>query len=134
MNKVIFLCTENSGRSQIAKALFNKQAKKLKLNWKADSAGIFPDDKLNPKLKDLESVYKIDLSKESPTKLDFDKLQEYNLIVSFGCIVKDSTEKMYKVKVLEWPIEDVKNKDTQVVMHIAEHININIINLCNKLS
>jgi protein-tyrosine phosphatase len=39
-HKILFICTGNYYRSRVAEVLFNYNAAKARLNWKADSRGI----------------------------------------------------------------------------------------------
>lgn len=52
IKKILFVCTENSGRSRIAEVAFNKLAKARGLEYRSESAGTFPKDKINPLIRD----------------------------------------------------------------------------------
>ena len=81
--KVLFVCGENSARSQMAEAFFNHMAG----HWRADSAGTLPASQVKPLAVQAMAEVGIDISAASPKTLDLDNLDEYSRIFSFGCIV-----------------------------------------------
>lgn len=66
MKTVLFVCVENSFRSQIAEAYFNKFAPE---GWKAVSAGIQPAEKVHPNAIKLMLEEGIDISRKNPQPL-----------------------------------------------------------------
>ncbi len=80
MRYVLFACVENSFRSQIAEAYFNKFAPK---DWKAISGGVKPAEKVNPNAILLMKEEGIDISKNKPQPLT----QENQLKAEIAVIV-----------------------------------------------
>ena len=66
MKTVLFVCIENTFRSQIAEAYFNKYAPD---GWKAISAGVKPADSVNPNAVRLMLEEGIDISHKKPQLL-----------------------------------------------------------------
>ncbi len=84
MKKVLFVCTKNMMRSQMAEAIFNHLAK----NAVAESAGTDPADEIHPGVRDVLEEAGIALSPEaSPRDLSNEMMDEADLVVSFGCLV-----------------------------------------------
>lgn len=63
MEKVLFICGHNSGRSQIAEALLKKLGKTV---FQVKSAGLNPSDSVNPLVIEVMKEEGIDLSKNKP--------------------------------------------------------------------
>jgi len=84
MKKVAFVCGENACRSQMAEAIYNSLAKYTR----AESAGTNPADEINPLAVESMREAGIDLRGREPREFDFESINDYERIVSFGCIVK----------------------------------------------
>ena len=82
MKKVLFVCVENAGRSQIAEALANKYGKD---KFIASSAGNKPADKVNPVVVDAMKEVGIDISGNKPKLLTAKMALDVDLIVTMGC-------------------------------------------------
>lgn len=63
---VVFVCWENSFRSQIAEAYFNLMAPP---GWRAVSAGVEPAERVHPKAVALMREEGVDLSDKKPRVL-----------------------------------------------------------------
>jgi protein-tyrosine-phosphatase len=101
MNKILFVCGENAGRSQMAEALFNLYAKERKPDWLAESAGTVPADKINSDVVNAMAETGLDLSGARTKKFEIAKIDEYAKIISFGCIVKSVLPKNVQPKIEE---------------------------------
>ena len=78
MKKVLFLCTGNSCRSQMAEAIVNAR---MGGEWQAVSAGTKPAGYVHPKA--LEALTEIGIQHEGRSKLaDEFKGQEFDLVVT----------------------------------------------------
>ena len=98
--RVLFVCGENSARSQMAEAFFNHMAGR----WRADSAGTLPASQVKPLAVQAMAEVGIDISAASPKSLDLDNLDEYSRIFSFGCILKGLFPARERLE--EWLIDD----------------------------
>lgn len=98
--KVLFVCGENSARSQMAEALFNHTAER----WRAESAGTIPASEVKPLAVQAMAEMGIDISASSPKPLDLNGLGGYSRIFSFGCIVKSIFPARERME--EWLIDD----------------------------
>ncbi len=114
---ILFVCVENSCRSQIAEGLTNS------LFWrkfKAYSAGSKPSGYVNPNAIEVMKEIGIDISKNQ-TK-GFDKLKdiEFDYVVTLGC---GDVCPFYPAKEkIDWNIEDPKGKPKEVFVKVREEI------------
>lgn len=118
--KILFVCVENAGRSQMAEA-FAKQR-----GISARSAGTVPATTLNPVVVEVMKERGIDLSSSRPKMLTIEMVNEAGLVVTMGCSVEEVCPapliaRMQK-KLVEWSIEDTKGKSIEKVRQIGEEI------------
>ena len=135
-NKLLFLCTGNSCRSQIAEAIAKKE---LSSSFSIESAGTEAHG-LNPyTIKTLKEI-NIDISNNTSKAITDSELIKYDLIITLcgdardKCPILDS-----KIKHIHWDLKDPANfigneSDTlQVYSKTRELIYKKIINLKNML-
>ena len=80
--KVLFVCTHNAGRSQMAAALLDHEAAG---RVRVTSAGSQPADQLNPAVVQAMAEVGLDISREFPKPLTVDKVQAADVVVTMGC-------------------------------------------------
>lgn len=80
--EVLFVCTHNAGRSQMAAALLDHQAAG---RVRVTSAGSQPADQLNPAVVQAMAEIGLDLSHEYPKPLTADKVQAADVVITMGC-------------------------------------------------
>ena len=116
MKKVLFVCGENAARSQMAEAFFNR----LSREWRAESAGTFPAEKVNPlAVRAMEEVG-LDISKAHPKVLDLGRLDEFERIISFGCIARAAFPARDRLE--EWPLPDPGKGDMGLMREVRDEI------------
>lgn len=116
MKKVLFVCGENAARSQMAEALFNHLARE----WRAESAGTFPAERVNPlAVRAMEEVG-LDISSATPKVLDLGRLEEFDRIISFGCIARAAFPARDRLE--EWPLPDPGKGDLDMMRSVRDEI------------
>jgi arsenate reductase len=127
MKKVLFVCVENACRSQMAKGFFNKYAK----NAIADSAGTQPAEKVDPVAVNVMKEKNIDISVCIPKMLSFSMNNEFDFIVSMGCI--EGCPITPRNKTIEWNVEDPKEKNVDFYRNVRDQIEINVKKLIDEV-
>src|SRR6516165_11977835 len=80
--EVLFVCTHNSGRSQMAAALLAQQA----AGWvRVTSAGSQPASELNPAVVQAMAEIGLDISAEFPKPLTAGKVRAADTVITMGC-------------------------------------------------
>jgi arsenate reductase (thioredoxin) len=79
MTRVLFVCVENAGRSQIAQALYEQRG------GEARSAGSQPAAELHQAAVDALEEVGIDVSDREPKALTRDDVEWADLVVTMGC-------------------------------------------------
>ena len=80
--EVLFVCTHNAGRSQMAAALLDHQAAG---RVQVTSAGSQPADQLNPAVVQAMAEIGLDISREFPKPLTTGKVQAADVVITMGC-------------------------------------------------
>jgi len=127
MKRVLFVCVGNSCRSQMAKGFFNNYSK----HAIADSAGTKPEDKIDSVAIQVMKEKNIDISDFVPKMFTFFMNNEFEYIVTMGCI--DVCTISPKDKIIEWSIEDPKGKSIDFYRRIRDQIENNVKKLINEV-
>jgi protein-tyrosine-phosphatase len=119
MKKILFVCVENAGRSQIAEAFANKYGKN---KFVVSSAGNKPADKVNPVVVEAMKEKGIDISMNKPKLLTFQMAQGADLIVTMGCNDQGICPGPFFQPTVDWKLEDPKGKTIKKVREIRDEI------------
>ena len=119
IKKVLFVCVENAGRSQIAEAFANKYGKD---KFTASSAGNKPADKVNPIVVQVMKEKGIDISNNRPKLITAKMAMDADLIVTMGCNDQGICPGPFFKPTIEWKIEDPKGKPIENVREIRDEI------------
>ncbi|MGQ9538430.1 MAG: arsenate reductase ArsC [Candidatus Bathycorpusculaceae bacterium] len=128
MKTVLFVCVENSFRSQIAEAYFNKYAPE---GWTATSGGLTPAELVHPNAVKLMLEEGIDISRKKP-KLMTKELQEgadVAIIVCSGVLCPV----VYAKHVEEWNMPDPSKMPLDEARKIRDAIKEKVLDLIERL-
>ena len=118
MNRVIFACRHNAGRSQMAAAFFNQIANPMRAV--AVSAGTTPAKRVHPEVADVMRELGFDLTAAMPQLLTAELAAGASLLVTMGC--GEECPYIPGVEVQDWPLEDPKGKSVERVREIRDEI------------
>ena len=117
---ILFVCVENAGKSHMAEGFFNKYAPK---GYEAISPGTEPVSQLNPIAVEVMREAGIDISNQKSKELTEDMIHNSSNIVNMGCMEKESCPTLFLQNLLDWNIEDPKDKPIEKVREIRDEIN-----------
>jgi arsenate reductase (thioredoxin) len=104
MKRVLFVCVENSNRSQMAEAFARLHGK----GWvEAFSAGSRPSGKINPKAVQAMKELGYDLTTHPSKGLDEFNGQEIDVAITMGC--GDACPLVNAKRRIDWQIPDPRN-------------------------
>ncbi len=126
MKRILFVCVENAGRSQMAEAFANHLGEP---NIVASSAGNKPADKVNPIVAQAMMEKGIDISMNKPKLLTFQMTQEADLIVTMGCNDQGICPGPFFKPTVDWKLDDPKGKPIEKVREIMDEIERKVQNL-----
>jgi len=129
--KILFVCVENAGRSQMAEA-FAKAYGTTKIE--AASAGTMPSNEVNPIVVRVMQEKGIDLSVNKPKLITNQMVQEADVIIVMGCSADGFCPAPLLNKVVDWGIEDPKGKPIEKVRETRDEIENKVKKLINEIS
>jgi arsenate reductase len=114
---VLFVCTQNAGRSQIAQALYERRG------GHARSAGTTPAGHVHPEVAQLMP----ELAERVPHKLELADAEWADLFVTMGC--GDACPVIPGKRYVDWELEDPAGKDAETVRKIRDEIDRRVAEL-----
>ncbi|HEX9319845.1 MAG TPA: arsenate reductase ArsC [Nitrososphaeraceae archaeon] len=127
---VLFVCIENTGRSQMAEGFFNKYAPD---GYKAISAGTRLVSEINPVAIEAMKEVGIDISSQKSKDITEDMMRNSSKMVNMGCMDKESCPTLFLPNVLDWNLEDPKGKSIEKVRQIRDEIDRRVRELVASL-
>ena len=126
--EVLFMCTHNAGRSQMAAALLARQAGG---RVRVTSAGSEPASTVNPAVAAAMAEIGVDISREAPKRLADGQAQAADIVVTMGCgeVCPVYPGKRY----LDWELPDPAGLTVEQVRPIRDEIARRVIGLLAEL-
>jgi len=107
---VLFVCTQNAGRSQIAQALYERRG------GTARSAGTAPAAHVHPEVSELMP----ELADRIPKRLERSDAEWADLVVTMGC--GDACPVIPGKRYVDWELQDPVGQDIEAVRRIRDEI------------
>lgn len=118
LKKLLFVCIENSNRSQMSKAFATIYGKG---KVAAFSAGSRPSGKINPKAIEAMAELGYDLNSEPSKSLDEVKeFAPFDVVVTMGC--GDACPWMPAKQFIDWQIPDPRNMEKKEFREVRDLI------------
>jgi arsenate reductase len=118
MDKVIFACVHNAGRSQMAAAFFNQLADPGLAH--AVSAGTQPGERVHPVVVEVMKEVGLDLGGNRPQRLTEELARDAALLITMGC--GDECPYVPGLARDDWPLPDPKNQPLDEVRRIRDDV------------
>ena len=118
MERVIFACVHNAGRSQMAAAFFSSMVDPSRAE--AISAGTEPGDRVHPEVVEVMREVGIDLGAKRPQHLTQELARSASLLVTMGC--GDACPYVPGLKRDDWPLRDPKGQSIEEVRQIRDDV------------
>jgi len=131
MKRILFVCVENAGRSQMAEVFAEGYGNN---KVEAMSAGTMPSNEVNPLVIQVMQEKGIDISKNKPKQITTQMVQEADTIIVMGCSAQGFCPAPLLNKVTDWNIEDLKGKPLEKVREIRNEIEKRVRKLVDDLS
>ena len=125
---VLFVCTHNAGRSQMAAALLDHEAHGT---VQVTSAGSQPASELNPAVVQAMAEIGLDISREFPKPLTGDKVQAADVVITMGC--GDACPFYPGKRYEDWDLPDPAGLDLPAVRPIRDDIRRRVRQLLTEL-
>jgi arsenate reductase len=118
VDRVIFACVHNAGRSQMAAAFFSALADPTRAD--AISAGTQPGERVHPEVVQVMREVGIELSAKRPQKLTDELARGASLLITMGC--GDECPYVPGLRRDDWPLDDPKGRPIEEVRRIRDQI------------
>ena len=128
---ILFVCVENAGRSQMAEGFFRKYVPE---GYEPLSAGTKPISQINPLAIQVMNEIGLDISNQKSKDLTEDMMRNSDKIINMGCMDKNFCPTLFIPKVIDWGIEDPKDKPIEQVRKIRDEIERRIKELATDVS
>ncbi len=117
MKKVLFVCVENAGRSQMAEVIASKYGKD---GFIVSSVGNKPADKFNPTVVESMKEVGIGISNNKPKQLTAKMALDVDFIVTIGCNNQGICPGPFFRPTIDWKLQDPKGKPIEKVRDSQE--------------
>jgi arsenate reductase len=125
---VLFLCTHNAGRSQMAMGFFTHLAGDAAVAW---SGGSEPGNEINPAAVEAMAERGIDIAHEYPKPWTDEIVQAADVIITMGC--GDACPIFPGRRYEEWKLEDPAGMGVEAVRPIRDEIERRVRQLLDEL-
>ena len=117
MAKVLFVCKQNAGRSQMSEALFERAAGG---RHESRSAGTRPAEHVHPVVAEAMREIGLDVSGNRPQQLSDDLGQWADVVITMGC--GDECPYIPGKRYIDWELDDPADKPLAEVRVIRDDI------------
>jgi arsenate reductase len=114
VTRVLFVCVQNAGRSQIAQALYER------LGGEARSAGTQPAERIHDDVVAALAEDGIDVGDREPRRLTQEDVEWADLVVTMGC--GDECPVLPGKRYVEWDLPDPARLQPQDVRKLRDEI------------
>lgn len=123
MARVLFVCLQNAGRSQMSQTLFERV---VQGRHESRSAGTRPAERVHPVVVEAMREVGIDLSQRRPQKLTDELARWADLVVTMGCA--DECPYTPGTRYIDWdlpdpadqPLDDVRKTRDEIGRRVRE--------------
>lgn len=126
--RVLFVCTANSGRSQIAAALFNRHARGGARAW---SAGTAPGPEVEAAVLASLAEIGIEAGEAFPKPITDEVVAAADVVVTLGCL--DAPPLVAGRRYADWPVADPGDGLVETVRGIRDEIDTRVTALLTDL-
>ena len=125
---VLFLCTHNAGRSQMALGFFSHLAGEMAV---ALSGGSEPANQINPAAIQAMAEKGIDITREHPKRWTDSMLHNADVVVTMGC--GDTCPFVPGRRYEDWPLADPAGQPLEAVRAVRDEIEKRVRQLLSDL-
>ena len=114
MTRVLFVCVQNAGRSQLAQALYERRG------GEARSAGSQPADEIHQAVVEALEEIGVDVTRRQPHGLTRDDVEWADLVVTMGC--GDACPVLPGKRYVDWNLQDPAGLPVEAVRPVRDEI------------
>ena len=145
MTKVAFVCVQNAGRSQMATAFAEREARKRReaperaSEERAETVeivtgGTDPADRVHEEVVEVMAERDIDVSGRTPREVTHEELRDCEYVITMGCAAKDVCPATWSGENRDWGLDDPDGQDLDTVREIRDEIEARVADLFEELA
>lgn len=127
--EVLFACTHNAGRSQLAAALLDHHAAG---RVRVRSAGTSPGSEIHPEVRAVLAEIGLDTAREYPKPLTDEDVVAADIVITMGC--GEACPVFPGTRYLDWDLPDPAGQPVDRVRAIRDDIDARVRDLLAELS
>ncbi len=128
MLRILFVCVENAGRSQMAEAFAKRWAP---AGLEVYSAGSRPAASVHPIVAQVLREVGLEIGRNRPKGLDAFPEGTFDVVVGMGC--GDACPVARTRRFIQWEIPDPKDQPLEAVRRIRDEVEANVRELLKEL-
>jgi arsenate reductase len=128
VSRVLFVCVQNAGRSQIAEALF---ARAVDRRHEGRSAGTRPAERVHAEVVEALREVGIDVADHVPRRLERTDAEWADVVVTMGC--GDECPYIPGKRYVDWDLPDPAGRSADDVRAIRDEIQARVAELADEL-
>lgn len=128
MKKILFVCVENSCRSQMAEGFARSFGKGV---FEPYSAGSKPSGKINPMAIEAMKEVGIDISSQKSKGFDDLGIKQFDAVITLGC--GDVCPFVPATEHIAWDIDDPKGQGMDVFRKVRDKIRYKVKHLSESI-
>lgn len=129
MSRVLFVCVQNAGRSQMAEALF---ARAVNGRHEVRSAGTRPAERVHSQVVEALAEIGVDVADRVPRRLERSDAEWADVVVTMGC--GDECPYIPGKRYVDWDLEDPAGRSAEEVRAVRDEIEALVAELATDLS
>lgn len=133
MKTILFVCTHNAGRSQMAEAFANKLSSERGLPIRALSAGTLPGDKVNPLAEAAMAEIGVPMEGQYSKQLTQAMVDNADRVITMGCGVDAKACPARFLATDDWGLDDPAGQPIERVREIRDQIKSRVENLLAEI-
>jgi arsenate reductase (thioredoxin) len=128
VTRVLFVCVQNAGRSQMAETLFERA---VNGRHEARSAGSAPAGAVHPEVVHAMRELGVELEDRVPRRLQPEDAEWADVVVTMGC--GDACPYIPGKRYVDWEITDPAGQDVLDVRRIRDEVDARVRSLADEL-
>ncbi len=132
--QIAFVCVQNAGRSQMAKAFAEREKENRQMNVDIITGGTDPADHVHSEVVDVMEEEGFDLSDRTPRKIKPEDLKDAAYVITMGCSADGVCPADFGGESRDWNLDDPDGQDPDAVRSTRDQIRRRVRNLFDEIA
>lgn len=132
--QIAFVCVQNAGRSQMAKAFAEREKENRQMNVDIITGGTDPADHVHSEVVDVMEEEGFDLSDRTPREITSEDLEDAAYVITMGCSADGVCPADFGGESRDWNLDDPDGQDPDAVRSTRDQIRRRVRNLFDEIA